>query len=216
MSQMLEMMKGMSPDAQGQMMPQMMNMMAQMMQMAGGAGMGGAGSMGGMSGHGAAIPAAGVPEATAKVGGQPLSFKVENGVKVFELTASPVRWAILGDVKVTAWAYNGTVPGPMIRVTEGDKVRIVLKNQLPEATSIHWHGIPVPNAMDGVTPIEPGKSFTYEFTAPPAGTFMYHSHVAADKQMMIGLYAPFIVDPSAELRASPKTPSANKPAVDVT
>ncbi len=95
----------------------------------------------------------------------------------------------------------------MIRVTEGDRVRITLKNELPEATSIHWHGIPVPNAMDGVTPIQPGASFTYEFTAPPAGSFMYHSHIASDKQVMIGLYAPFIVDP--------KTPPANKPDVDV-
>lgn len=210
MSQMLEMMKGMPADAQSQMMPQVMGMMGQMMQMMqmmGGANMG-AESMGGMSGgHMEAIPAAGVPDATAKIGGQPLAFKVENGVKVFELTARPVRWNILDNVKVTAWTYNGTVPGPMIRVTEGDKVRIVLKNELPEATSIHWHGIPVPNAMDGVTAIEPGQSFTYEFTAPPAGSFMYHSHIASDKQVMIGLYAPLIVDP--------KTPPANKPAVDV-
>jgi hypothetical protein len=191
------------------MMAEMMKMMQGMMGSGtGNMGAGGMESMGGMAGHGAAIPAAGVPEATEKTGGQPLSFKVENGVKVFELTASPVRWNILDNVKVTAWAYNGTVPGPMIRVTEGDKVRIVFKNQLPEATSIHWHGIPVPNAMDGVTPIEPGKSFTYEFTAPPAGTFMYHSHIAADKQVMVGLYAPFIVDPQA--------PAADKPAVDVT
>jgi len=215
MAQMLEMMKGMSAAAQSQMMPQMMGMMAQMMGMLGGGtgmgDMGGAGSrdgMGGMAGHGAAIPAAGAPEATAKVGGQPLAFKIENGVKVFELTARPVRWNVLEKVKVTAWTYNGTVPGPMIRVIEGDKVRVILKNELPEATSIHWHGIAVPHAMDGVTAIEPGKSFAYEFTAPPAGTFMYHSHIASDKQVMVGLYAPFIVDP--------KIPSANQPAVDVT
>jgi hypothetical protein len=212
MSQMLEMMKGMSPGAQDQMMPQMMSMMAQMMQMMGGGAvkgdMGDAGSMDGMSGHDAAIPVAGVPEATAKVGGQPLAFKVENGVKVFDLTARAVRWNILDNVIVTAWTYNGSVPGPMIRVTEGDKVRIVLKNELPEATSIHWHGIPVPNAMDGVTPIQPGASFTYEFTAPPAGSFMYHSHINSDKQLGLGLYAPFIVDP--------KTSPANEPSVDVT
>ena len=144
-----------------------------------------------------------MPEATAKVGGQPLAFKVENGVKVFDLTARAVRWNILDNVTVTAWTYNGSVPGPMIRVTEGDKVRIVLKNELPEATSIHWHGIPVPNAMDGVTPIQPGASFTYEFTAPPAGSFMYHSHINSDKQLGLGLYAPFIVDP--------KTSPANEP-----
>jgi FtsP/CotA-like multicopper oxidase with cupredoxin domain len=132
-------------------------------------------------------------------------------VKVFNLTAAPVRWTLTGDVKMTAWAYNGTVPGPMIRVNEGDKVRINVKNELPEATSVHWHGIPVPNAMDGVPPftqkaIEPGESFTYEFTASPAGSFMYHSHVETDKQIPLGLYAPFIIDP--------KDSSAAKPAVD--
>jgi len=216
MSQMLEMMKGMSAEAQGQMMPQMMGMMGQMMQMTlapalrygASAGVGGAGSMGGMLGaHMEAIPSAGVPEAATKIGGQPLTFKVENGVKVFELTARPVRWNILDNVAVTAWTFNGTVPGPMIRVTEGDKVRIVLKNELPEATSIHWHGMPIPNEMDGVTAIEPGKSFTYEFTAPPAGSFMYHSHVNSDKQLGLGLYAPFIVDP--------KTAPAAKADADV-
>jgi hypothetical protein len=109
MSQMVEMMKGMSADAQGQMMPQMMSMMGQMMQMMGGS-TGDAGSMGGMSGaHVEPIPSAGVPDATARIGGQPLAFKVENGAKVFELTASPVRWNILDNVKVTAWAYNGSV-----------------------------------------------------------------------------------------------------------
>ena len=207
MSQMLEMMKGMSAEAQGQMMPQMMGMMGQMMGMMSQTTTG-ADSMGGMTGaHMEPIPAAGVPEATVKIGGQPLAYKLENGVKVFELTARPVRWSLTDNVKVTAWTYNGTVPGPMIRVTEGDKVRIILKNELPEATSIHWHGIPVPNEMDGVTAIEPGKSFTYEFIAPPAGSFMYHSHINGDKQLGLGLYAPFVVDP--------KSPPANKPAVDV-
>ena len=102
-------------------------------------------------------------------------------VKVFELTAKPVIWPITKDVNVTAWTYNGTVPGPMIRVTEGDTVRIMLKNELPEPTTIHWHGIAVPNAMDGIPdvtqkPVQPGESFTYEFVAKPAGTYMYHSH----------------------------------------
>ena len=157
------------------------------------------GSMTGMA-HGEAIPSQGVPAATEKQGGQPLAPRVENGVKIFNLTARPVRWHILNDVTVTAWTYNGTVPGPMIRVTEGDKVRVLIKNELPEATAIHWHGIPVPNAMDGVPPftqkeIKPGETFTYEFVAPPAGSFMYHSHVETDKQIMIGLYAPLIVEP---------------------
>lgn len=225
MAQMLEMMEEMPVQAQSQMMPQMMDMMAQMMKMvpgvaqepgmlpsasAGTDNAAGAHDMAGTGGrdHGAAIPSASVPDATVTIGGQPLAFTIEDGVKVFELTAQPVRWKILKDVVVTAWTYNGTVPGPMIRVAEGDRVRIILKNELPEATSIHWHGIPVPNVMDGVTPIQPGQSFTYEFIAPPAGTFMYHSHIASDKQVMVGLYAPFLVDP--------KTPPADQPAVDAT
>jgi FtsP/CotA-like multicopper oxidase with cupredoxin domain len=146
------------------------------------------------------ISDAGAQPATQERGGQPLAFRQENGVKVFELTARPVKWNILDDVTVTAWSYNGTVPGPMIRVTEGDAVRIVVKNELPEPTTIHWHGIEVPNAMDGVPdmtqePIQPGETFTYEFVARPAGTFMYHSHLDSDIQVMAGLYAPFIIEP---------------------
>lgn len=157
------------------------------------------------------VPSEGVPPATETAGGQPLAYTLNGDVKVFELTARPVRWPILTGVTVTAWTYNGTVPGPMIRVTEGDKVRVVLKNELPAATSIHWHGLPVPNNMDGVPPftqkaIEPGETFIYEFTAAPAGTFMYHSHVDTDTQIPIGLYAPLIVDP--------KESSADQPAVD--
>ena len=161
------------------------------------------------------ISAVDVPGATELTGSQPLTYTEEAGVKVFALTARAVRWPILEGSKpvtVTAWTYNGTVPGPMIRVTEGDVVRVVLTNELPDPTSIHWHGIPVPNAMDGVPPytqaaIQPGESFIYEFTAPPAGTFMYHSHVETDKQIMIGLYAPFVVDPV--------DPAADAPDVDV-
>jgi FtsP/CotA-like multicopper oxidase with cupredoxin domain len=133
-------------------------------------------------------------------------------VKVFELTAQPVLWKILDDVTATAWTYNGTVPGPMIRVTEGDSVRIVFTNNLPEPTTIHWHGIDVPFAMDGVPglsqeAVEPGETFTYEFVAKPAGTYMYHSHTESDTQVGLGLYAPFIIDPAE--------PEANPPDVDV-
>jgi FtsP/CotA-like multicopper oxidase with cupredoxin domain len=99
----------------------------------------------------------------------------------------------------------------MIRVTEGDQVRIIVKNELPVPTTIHWHGVEVPNAMDGVPgvtqdPIQPGETFTYEFIAKPAGTFMYHSHFEGDVQVGAGLYAPFIIDP--------KEPDANPPVVD--
>jgi FtsP/CotA-like multicopper oxidase with cupredoxin domain len=159
------------------------------------------------------ITGANVQPATETTGGQPLSFRVETGVKVFELTARMVQWPILDGVNVIAMTYNGTVPGPMIRVTEGDQVRIIVKNELEDPTTIHWHGIEVPNAMDGVpdvtqAPILPGESFTYEFTAKPAGTFMYHSHFEGDVQVSAGLYAPFIIDPL--------TSEADPPAVDKT
>jgi len=155
----------------------------------------------------------GVSPATQDKGGQSLPFHIENGVKVFEITTKPVLWNILDDVTVTAWTYNGTVPGQLIRVTEGDRVRIVVKNELPDPTTIHWHGIEVPNAMDGVPdvtqkPIQPGETFTYEFIAKPAGTFMYHSHFEGDVQVGTGLYAPFIIEPKQE--------TAPRPDVDVT
>ena len=158
------------------------------------------------------ITAPNVQPATETTGGKPLAFRDENGVKVFELTTKAVEWPILDGVTVTAFTYNGTVPGPMIRVIEGDQIRIVVKNDLPDPTTIHWHGVEVPNAMDGVPgvtqdPILPGESFTYEFIAKPAGTFMYHSHFESDVQVSAGLYAPLIIDP--------KTPEANPPAVDV-
>ena len=159
------------------------------------------------------ITAPNVPLATETEGGQPLTFREEDGVKVFELTTKAVQWPILDGTTITAFTYNGTVPGPMIRVTEGDQVRIVVKNELPDATTVHWHGVEVPNAMDGVPgvtqdPIETGESFTYEFVAKPAGTFMYHSHFEGDVQVSAGLYAPFIIDP--------KESEANPPAVDRT
>lgn len=159
------------------------------------------------------ITAPNVQPATESTGGQPLEFRVESGVKIFELTTKAVQWNILDDVTVTAYTYNGTVPGPLIRVTEGDQIRIIVKNDLPDPTTIHWHGVEVPNAMDGVPgvtqdPIQPGETFTYEFIAKPAGSFMYHSHYEGDVQVGAGLYAPFIIDP--------KEPEANPPAVDKT
>lgn len=153
-----------------------------------------------------------IQPAVSEKGGQILAYREENGIKIFELTTKAVQWHILDDVLVTAWSYNGTVPGPMIRVTEGDRVRVIVKNELDEPTTVHWHGVEVPNAMDGVPgitqpPINPGETFIYEFIAKPAGTFMYHSHYEGDIQVSAGLYAPFIIDP--------KTP-ANQPDVDIT
>lgn len=158
------------------------------------------------------ISGSNVQPATEATGGQPLAYREENGVKIFELTTKVVQWPLMDGVSVTAYTYNGTVPGPMIRVIEGDQVRIIVKNELDEPTTIHWHGVAVPNAMDGVPgvtqdPIQPGEMFTYEFTAKPAGTFMYHSHFDGDVQVGAGLYAPLIIDP--------KEP-ASVPDVDVT
>lgn len=152
-----------------------------------------------------------VHPASGDQGGQSLDYYIQDGVKVFELTAKTVQWTLMEGVDVTAYTYNGTVPGPLIRVVEGERVKIILKNELPHPTTIHWHGIEVPNPMDGVPgvtqdPIMPGETFTYEFTAKPAGTFMYHSHYEGDIQVMAGLYAPFIIDP---IEANP-----NPPAVD--
>jgi FtsP/CotA-like multicopper oxidase with cupredoxin domain len=174
----------------------------------GGMAMGGAGSM---SRHMAPAPMQGVPDATANVGGRAVPYRVKNGVRVYALTAKPVRWEILPGVHVTAWAYNGTVPGPQIRVPYGQRVRIVVKNELPEPTTVHWHGIAVPNAMDGVPgvtqkPIPSGGSFTYEFRAIPAGrdskggTFFYHSHYDEDRQVGLGLSGALIIDPPSAAR----------------
>ena len=118
------------------------------------------------------------------------------------LTAAPVTWEVAPGVTTSAWAYNGTVPGPVLRYHQGDTVRVTLVNNLPEATSIHWHGIPVPNGMDGVPgvsapAVQPGQSFTYVFTAPPPGTYWYHPHLDSAYQIGAGLYGLLIVDPPA-------------------
>ncbi len=155
-----------------------------------------------------AIPDQGVPVAAQTQGLQELPYKMDNGTKVFSLTTQPVKWNILKDTQVTAWTYNGMVPGPLIRVTDGEKVRITLKNTLYEPTTIHWHGIQVPNNMDGIPdetqkPIQPGETFTYEFVAKPAGTYWYHSHFDSDKQISVGLSGAFIIEPRGGLNPKP-------------
>lgn len=155
-----------------------------------------------------AIPDTGVAITKEDKGLQELSFTREGNTKVFHLTAQPTKWKLFGNTYATAWAYNGTVPGPLIHVTEGDSVKIIVKNNLPEPTTIHWHGILVPNNMDGIPdetqkPILPGKSFIYEFIAKPAGTFWYHSHFNTDKQLSIGLSGAFIIEPRGGLDPKP-------------
>jgi FtsP/CotA-like multicopper oxidase with cupredoxin domain len=131
-----------------------------------------------------------------------------SGEKIFNLEASVVRWNVLPETQVDAYAFNGQVPGPRIRVTEGDHLRINLTNHLPESTTIHWHGLIVPNAMDGPAeitqaPIQPGQTYVYEFTTQQAGTFFYHSHDHVDRQQALGLYGALIIDP--------RQPSATAP-----
>ncbi len=137
---------------------------------------------------------------TQTKGNQRLDVRLEGDVKVFDLKAQHVKWEVLPGEYVDAYAYNGQVPGPVIRVTEGDKVKVNFTNELPEPTVIHFHGPTLPNSMDGVPDVtqkvvEPGKSFAYQFTARPGGTFMYHTHHNSAEQEPKGLYGLFIVDP---------------------
>jgi manganese oxidase len=147
----------------------------------------------------------GRPQVVAAASGYDIGLatapKPTGKVREFQLVAKEVPWEIAPGVSVPAITYNGQVPGPLIRVMEGDTLRVTLKNELTQDTTIHWHGLHVPNAMDGVAgvtqpPIKPGESFTYEFPASHAGTFMYHSHLNATAQIDRGLYGPIIIDPA--------------------
>jgi FtsP/CotA-like multicopper oxidase with cupredoxin domain len=153
------------------------------------------------------------PAATQGLGGQPLEYELDGDVKVFVLTCQVVQWEHAPGKFVEAWTYNGVTPGPQVRVTEGDKVRFIVRNELPQSTSIHFHGLMVPNNMDGVPyitqpPIKPGEVFIYEFQVREgnAGAHMYHSHHNAAFQVTMGLLGAFIVEP--------KDPST-RPAYDV-
>jgi FtsP/CotA-like multicopper oxidase with cupredoxin domain len=135
-------------------------------------------------------------------GNQPIQPTMDGDTKVFDFTISPIVHMLTATMDpIDALGFNGTWPGPQVRVTEGDKVRAVFTNNMPESTGIHFHGQEVPNAMDGVPfvtqpPIKPGEQFTYEFTAKPSGSHMYHSHHNATDQVGRGLLGAFIVDPN--------------------
>ena len=138
--------------------------------------------------------------ATAAVGLTPGLGLSQSGT-FLEMTARASTASFLGDGAplVPVWSFNGTVPGPTIRATRGDTVRVRLHNELEQPTSIHWHGIRIDNAMDGVAgltqdPVAPGETFDYEFSLPDAGTFWYHSHNRGWEQVERGLYGALIVD----------------------
>ncbi len=138
---------------------------------------------------------------TLPMGNQPKDFRMDGDTKVFEFTVDEIQHRIdaLKD-PLAALGFDKTWPGPRVTVTEGDKVRAIFRNNLKESTGIHFHGQRLPNAMDGVPhvtqdPIEPGASFTYEFTARTPGSHMYHSHHNATDQVGRGLLGAFIVEP---------------------
>lgn len=125
-------------------------------------------------------------------------------VKEYALRAEKSTIELRPGLKTEVFAYNAQVPGPEIRLMLGDRVKVTLKNDLDEPTTIHWHGIRVPAAMDGVPmvsqePVPPGGTFVYEFVPPDAGTYFYHSHVDVDDQVDRGLYGAFVVEPSGAL-----------------
>ena len=132
--------------------------------------------------------------------GVSLPWRVVDGVKVYHLIAEEVEHEFAPGIKAFCWGYNGRVHGPTIEAVEGDRVRIYVTNKLPAPTTVHWHGIILPNGMDGVgglnqPAIPPGQTFKYEFTLKQHGTNMYHSHHDEMTQMAMGLMGMFIIHP---------------------
>ncbi len=140
--------------------------------------------------------------------GATLPFRLVDGVKVFHLVAGPVDHEFAPGLTAQCWGYCGRVHGPTIEVVEGDHVRIYVTNRLPEATTVHWHGVFVPSGMDGVgglsqKAIEPGETYRYEFTLRQHGTFMYHSHHDEMTQMAMGLMGMIVVHPRDQAAPPP-------------
>ncbi len=161
------------------------------------------------------------------LGVPPLGYELDGTTKVFHLIAQPIEHLIVDEKistfahlipeqnnvahhmghtpmykKIKCWGYNGSTPGPTIEVTEGDHVKIVVKNELPEPTSVHWHGIELPNNQDGAAPetqrpIMPGETYTYEFTLHQPGTAMYHAEFNTMKQTHMGLQGLVVIHPKS-------------------
>lgn len=135
--------------------------------------------------------------------GSTLTWRVVDGVKVGHLIAEELEQELAPGMKVKVWGYNGSAPGPTIEAVEGDRLRIYVSNRLPAPTTVHWHGLILPNGMDGVAgltqaPIPAGETFVYEFVARHPGTFMYHPHYDEMTQMALGMAGMFIVHPRRE------------------
>ena len=127
-----------------------------------------------------------------------LPHEMDGNTKVFRLVAEPVKQKVVPWKTLEVWGYNGRCPGPTIQVTQGDRVRVIFENRLPESTSMHWHGLELPIDQDGVPwisqkPTAPGETFTYEFTVHQEGTFFYHAH--STMQEMMGLIGIFVAHP---------------------
>ncbi len=132
--------------------------------------------------------------------GWSLPWRMNGDVKEFHLVAEPVVREFAKGMRVNLWGYNGQSPGPTIEAVEGERIRIFVTNKLPEPTTVHWHGMIVPNGMDGVggltqPHIKPGKTFVYEFELKHSGTFMYHPHSDEMVQAAMGMMGLFIVHP---------------------
>jgi FtsP/CotA-like multicopper oxidase with cupredoxin domain len=138
--------------------------------------------------------------------GRTLPWKTVGGVKVMHLTAQPIHHVFAPGLEAECWGYNGGTPGPTIEVVEGDRVRFYVTNRLPEPTSVHWHGVILPNGMDGVAGltqkrIEVGETCRYQLTFDRPGTFMYHSHFDEMTQIALGMVGMIVVHPRRARRA---------------
>jgi FtsP/CotA-like multicopper oxidase with cupredoxin domain len=137
-------------------------------------------------------------------GSLPMDAAPNGIVRTVDLVAAPTELRLVDGTTMRVWAYNGTVPGPTLRIRLGETLRVRLTNRLPQPTTIHWHGVRVPNAMDGVpvatqAAIAPGDTFVYEFTPKDAGTFWFHPHIRSSEQVERGLYGVLIVDDATPL-----------------
>ena len=148
----------------------------------------------------AAVVAPGRQPAVVTPNGKTLPWRLVQGVKVGHLVAQPIQHEFAPGLSAECWGYNGGTPGPTIEAVEGDRVRLYVTNKLPEPTTVHWHGLIVPNGMDGVSglnqkPIGVGETFVYELTLKQPGTFMYHSHFDEMTQIALGMVGMLIVHP---------------------